>query len=151
MNPSPRTARQKTGNFLIGLCSFLLIFSSSLKFAHVPKAVAQMSSMGFTGDKLLFVAVLEALTAIVFLTPAVRSFGVLVISSYLGGAIASHVASGQYRAIVTPTVCLTLAWLGTWLRHPQLLWSFKSSEAPGRRHEPARSSSGNAGMVFTNK
>lgn len=143
--------RRKAGNFLIGLCSCVLIFSASLKFAHVPKVVAQMSSMGYRDNTLLLVAVLEALTAIIFLTPAIRFVGVLVISSYLGGAIASHVASGQYRAVVTPMVCLGLAWIGTWLRHPEALWSVKASAVPDLHQRNSAPSSGDPGIVFMSK
>lgn len=143
--------RKRVGNFLIGLCSFLLFFSASLKFAHVPKVVAQMASMGYRDDLLLLVAVLETLTATIFLVPALRSVGVLVFSSYLGGAIASHVASGQYRAVVTPMVCLTLAWLGTWLRHPQALWTFKSGAASSPYQSGIVRSSSDSRMVLTNK
>lgn len=151
MDTPVNNTRRRMGNVLIGLCSFLLIFSSSLKFAHVPKVVAEMSSIGYRGDLLLLIAVLELLTALVFLTPVTRSVGLLVFSSYLGGAIASHIASGQYRAIITPGVCLGLAWIGTWLRHPQMLWSVGSRLDSSLCQSEVARASGDSGMAFMKK
>lgn len=119
--------RKKIGNFIIGLCVTGLIVSSVLKFAHIPKVVTQMASMGYAGPTFFLVASLELLSALLFLAPATRSIGLLFISSFLGGAIASHVATSQYFAVIPPSVFLSLCWLGAWLRYPDML-SFTHEE-----------------------
>ena len=119
------------GNILIFILGLLLVASAGAKFAHVPKVVEQMGPMGLEGWRLTLVAFLEISSAILFLFPLTRSAGLLLVSSFLGGAIATHLEHGQ--AIVQPSLFLALLWLGAWLRHPQILWSW-GPDAPRRRH-----------------
>ncbi len=109
------------GNILTVLGGLILIGSASAKFAHVPAVVSQLGAMGFDGNRLMFIAVLEVVSAVVFLIPLTRSGGLLLVSSYMGGAIATHLQHGQ--PIIQPSIVLLLIWLGTWLRHREFLWS----------------------------
>jgi hypothetical protein len=118
--------RRITGTALIIVGGVLLLGSASAKLAHVPAVVSQMASMGFPGWKLTFVAVLEVGSTVLFLIPATRSFGLLLVSSYLGGAIATHLQHAQ--SILPPSIVLTVLWVGSWLRHPVVLWSGRSRE-----------------------
>jgi hypothetical protein len=120
-NASLNRKRRITGNVLMVLSGLMLIGSSGAKLAHVPAVVTQLGAMGFTGNRLMFIAVLEIVSAILFLIPLTRSVGFLLVSSYLGGAIATHLQHGQ--SIIQPSFLLVLIWLGTWLRHPVILWS----------------------------
>ena len=86
-----------------------------------------MSSLNMTGWKLTLIGSLELLTAMLFLFRPLRSFGLLVMSSYLGGAICAHLSSDQYFAILPGTLILSLCWLGVALRHPQMLWSLQDA------------------------
>ena len=91
----------------------------------MPAVVTQLGALGFTGNRLMFIAVLEIVSAVLFLIPLTRSGGVLLVSSFLGGAIATHLQHGE--PIVQPSFVLLLIWLGTWLRHPVILRSFHSA------------------------
>lgn len=121
---------KRTGLALIVLCSVMLLGSASAKLAHVPKVVSQLGAMGFDDGKLLFVALLEVGSALLFLIPATRSFGLMMVSAFLGGAIATHLQHGQ--SIAGPSVVLILMWSGTWLRHPEILWSWRRSLVAGQ-------------------
>jgi hypothetical protein len=116
--------KQTLGTILIALGGILLLGSASAKLAHIPKVVTQMAAMGFGGNELLFIAVLEIASAVLFLIPLTRSAGLLLVSSYLGGAIATHLQHDQ--SIVPPSAVLVLIWLGVWLRHREVRWSFGS-------------------------
>ena len=111
------------GNILIFLPGLVVTMSSIAKFAGVPGVVHNMAADGFANGKLTLVALLEILSAALFLFPRTRSFGVLVLSSFLGGAICTHVQMSEYAKGIGPFILLTLAWIGVWLRHPQALWS----------------------------
>lgn len=113
--------RRITGTIMIVLASVMLIGSAGAKLAHVPKVVSQLGAMGFDGDKLIFIAILEFLSAVLFLIPITRSFGLLMVSAYMGGAIATHV--GHDQPMIQPAMVLVIFWIGTWLRHPQILRS----------------------------
>lgn len=108
--------RYRVGNVLTYFLSVLLFVSAFLKFA-VPKVIEQMGLVGFSGGRLHFIAVLELTSAILFINAKTRSFGLLMVSSYLGGAIAAHMGHGQLG--FQPAIILALFWLATWLRAPQ--------------------------------
>lgn len=103
------------------------MLSETIKFLHVPAIVHQMAAAGFPGAKLTLVASLGFSSALLFLYPRTRSIGVLLLSSFLGGAICLHVQRGEYTNVFGPSLLLVLAWVGTWLRHPQMLWSSGNS------------------------
>ena len=121
-NVSIGRKRQIFGKVLVNMGGVMLIGSAAAKFAHVPQVVSQLGAMGFDGGRLTFIAVLEVVSAVLFLVPFTRSLGLLFVSSFLGGAIATHLQHGQ--PIVQPAFVLSLIWLAAWLRHPQILWSF---------------------------
>ena len=127
--------RRITGKVLIALGGLMLIGSAGTKFAHVPAVVTQLGAMGFYGNRLMFVAVLEVVSALLFLVPVTRSAGLLLVSSFLGGAIATHLQHGQ--PIIQPSFVLILIWLGAWLRHPELLRSLASAMPETGRTAPA--------------
>jgi hypothetical protein len=117
--------RTRSGNILIYLLGFMLVGSAVAKFARIPMVLEQFRVLGFEDGRLMFIGILEIVCAALFMLPRTRSIGLLLVSSYLGGAIATHVGHGQPTA-VEPAFLLGLFWLGAWLRHPQILWSFES-------------------------
>src|SRR5215813_4781278 len=115
--------KHTAGNIVIALTGLLLVGSAVGKLVHIPNVEMQMAAMGFAGSKLLFIGVLELGSAALFLLPVTRSFGLLLVSSYLGGAIATHVQHD--RPILVPSILLLVIWLGVWLRHREVFWSFR--------------------------
>ena len=126
-----RRARSITGNVLVFLPALGLAGSALVKFAQIPGVVHKMTLLGFGGEKLILVAVLEIVSALFFVYARTRSLGLLLLSAFLGGAICAHVQSGQFGDAGGPAVFLALAWMGTWLRHPEMLWSFKEQARAG--------------------
>lgn len=118
-------SRIVAGTILISLSSVLLIASSMAKFAHVNKVVTDLGQFGFTNSKFTLIAVLELLGAVSFLIPPTRSLGLLLLSAYMGGAIATHVQHDT--PFMAPTVILAVIWLGAALRHSEVLWSLKNT------------------------
>lgn len=119
--------RRIAGNILIFMCGLILVASAGAKLAQVPQVVTQIGALGFTGNRLTFIAILEVLSAVLFVIPITRSAGLLLSSAYLGGAISAHLGHGQ--SILQPAMILSFLWLGAWLRHPEILWSLNRSTA----------------------
>jgi DoxX-like family len=127
-NGSPNgRSRSIAGAILIFLTGLALGMLAILKFAAVPGVVHKMALAGFADRKLILVATLELTSALLFLYGRTRSFGLLFLSAFLGGAICTHVQMRESAQGVGPGILLALAWTGTWLRHPEMLWSFKGS------------------------
>lgn len=113
------------GSVLMYLAGILVIGSAVLKFVQPPAVVVQFRELGYEGTRLILIGILEICCSVLFMIPYTRSIGLLLLSAYLGGAIATHVGHGQ-PAAVGPAVLLTLAWLGVSLRHPNIFWSFRT-------------------------
>src|SRR5579864_1810596 len=75
-----KNSRASWGEGLTRFCGYALLVSSMVKFIHPSKAVAYMASMGFEGGTFFVVAVLELISAILFLVPATRRAGLLLVS-----------------------------------------------------------------------
>lgn len=112
--------RSRTGNVLIYLSSLLLIGSAAAKLLQIPPVRSGMAILGFYGGKLIFIALLEILSALLFAVPRTRSFGLQMVSAYLGGAVAVHVGHNQLP--LQPAIVLALVWLSAWLRNPGALF-----------------------------
>ena len=127
-NNSPISqARSIAGTVLILLPAVAVMLSETAKLLRVPTVVQQMAAAGFGGGKLMLVGGLGLASALLFLIPRTRSIGLLLLSSFLGGAICLHVQRGEYGKAFGPAMLLFVAWMGTSWRHPQMLWSFGNS------------------------
>ena len=118
-------ARRTAGNILIFLAGLILIGSAVAKFAQVSPVITPLAALGFAGSKLKIIAALEILSALLFLVPATRSVGLLMVSAYMGGAISAHM--GHNEPVYQPAFVLALIWIGAWLRHPEFLLRFRPS------------------------
>jgi hypothetical protein len=114
--------RRILGNILPILPALLLLVFSALPLSGSAKIVDQMATFGLTGNKVLLVGGLELVSGLLLLVPFTRSVGVLMVSAYLGGAMATHLEHDQ--SPLMPAVVLTVVWIGAWLRHPEAFWSF---------------------------
>ena len=121
-------ARTIAGNILMFVSGVGLVLTATMKFSGVPAVVHQMALEGITGEKVMIVATLELLSALLFLYPKTRSFGLALLSAFLGGAVSTHVQMGEFSSMAPAATFLTLAWVGTYLRHPEVLWSFQQNE-----------------------
>jgi hypothetical protein len=113
------SARRRAGTVLVGFLSVVLVASAAAKLIPIPEVGSQMAELGFAGSRLTFIAVLEISSAVLFAFPRSRWIGLLMVSAYLGGAIATHIGHGQFLKL-QPEIVLALIWLATWLRHPQV-------------------------------
>ena len=116
--------RRIVGNcliFLVGL--MLLVVSAGSKFVIGSEMSIQLHNCGFDGYKVVLIAVEEVITALLFLVPSTRRIGLLLVSAHMGGALATHLQHTQSLLPLIPAaMVLVLAWLGTWLRHPEIFW-----------------------------
>jgi hypothetical protein len=118
------------GRRFIRFAGTAILLSSVVKFLHPPKPLAYLASMGYEGNTVYLIAAMEMVIAALFLIPATRRAGVLLISAFLGGTVAAHVATHRsfaggpfitymaehpYVGALIPGMLLVLAWLGDYL------------------------------------
>jgi hypothetical protein len=112
------TARRIATIGLTGLLGLLFLASAAGKFAAPPPLVEGLAKWGLADHRLL-IAVGELTSAILFLIPQTAGLGVLLLSSYMGGAIVTHMQHGE--PYVVQSVILALIYLVAFLRFPALL------------------------------
>ena len=111
-----RSGRRIAGTALTVLACLVLLVSAAAKLARVPAVVGELGRYGISGGRLTLVACLEVASILLVLTPRTRRLGLLFVSAYMGGAIATHLQHGS--SIVPPAVVLALFWLAAALSRP---------------------------------
>lgn len=119
---SPKVQRI-IGWVLSGLiAAFLIVASGVPKFLEIqdPEQKAKMEKMlehlGWSASSLKVIGVLEILSAVLFLIPRTGLIGSILLTGYLGGAIATHARVGDVELIL-PVVLAVLVWVGYGLRN----------------------------------
>ena len=108
-----------TGRVLSALPVLLLLLSASMKLSHPPAAVEMfVGKLGYPASMLTSLAVLELLCTIVYVVPRTAVLGAVLLTGYLGGAVATHVRVGD--AFVVPLLLGVLVWAGLYLRDARI-------------------------------
>jgi len=108
---------------LAGLLTLLFTLTAAGKIIGVQPLSEIFERFGLK-DNMFLIGMGELASAWLFLIPRTGPLGLLLMSSYLGGAIATHLQQGQTVAV--PAVLLLLVWVSAYLRHPEVLQSFRS-------------------------
>ncbi len=116
--------RRKAGTILSGLLGLALAASAGLKLSGSETMVAAFEKWNL-GDMRVTIGVLEIAGAALYVFPKTASLGVLVLSSYFGGAIVAHMSHGELY--VVPAILLGLVWIAQYLRRPEMLASLFDS------------------------
>ena len=103
-----------SGHVIGTLPVLLLAFSAAMKFARPPEVVEGFTRLGWPERLAVPLGVLELACAALYLVPRTAALGAILITGYLGGAIATHVRLGD--PFVMPVLLGVLIWLGLFLR-----------------------------------
>ena len=109
------------GWILTGLVAAFLLLDSALHFSVPPPVVDAFSRLGIPLAVSHTIAILLLASVVLYLIPNTSVLGAILITGYLGGAIAIHLRAGSTPfEIVFPAIFAALAWTGIWLREPRL-------------------------------
>jgi len=114
MEPVSRKALW-TGWIISALPVLLLIFSASMKLMKVPAAVKGFGELGYPEKEIIPLGIVELACAILYAIPRTTVLGAILVTGYLGGAIATH-ARVEQQSLIMPFLLGVLAWLGVYLR-----------------------------------
>ncbi len=115
--------RKITGWIITGLITALLLFSAMGKFT-MPEMAENFTKWGLD-DWRTIIAIGEIISALLFLFPKTNIFGVFLLSSHMGGAIVVHMGHGE--PFMVQSIILVFIWITGFVRNPELLVKFKSS------------------------
>jgi hypothetical protein len=116
--------RRIAGWVLTGLLTALFVSSAAFKLAGAAPVVEVFQKWGLENHRLL-IGVGELVSALLFVIPRTHSLGLLLLSGYMGGAIVTHMQHGE--SYTSQSVILALIWIAGFLRHPEVLQSFRAT------------------------
>lgn len=106
------------GRVLGGLVGVMLVMSAVMKMSGSPEVAAGFAHLGLPAESVTKIAVLELVCALVYLVPYTAVLGAVLLTGYMGGAIAMHVRLGE--PFVTQLMIGVLAWGALYLRDVRL-------------------------------
>ncbi len=116
---SPPAWQLWTGRVLSALPVLGLLMSASMKLIHPPQVVSMfVDKLGYQESMLRGLAVVEICCAILYAVPKTAVLGAILLTGYLGGAVATHVRVSD--AFVIPIVLGVAIWAGLFLRDERL-------------------------------
>jgi hypothetical protein len=115
---------RKIGIGLTALAALFWAMDAGMKLANLPQVAETMTPLGWPSDSgtILTLGLIQAVSLALYLIPRTSVLGAVLLTGYLGGAIATHLRVGSplpshtlfgvYVGIVT--------WGGLWLRDAAL-------------------------------
>jgi hypothetical protein len=100
--------------------AFVIISSATWKLTRSPFYVREFARIGWPEGALTGLALLQLACLLLFLIPRTSVLGAVLLTGYLGGAIASYVRMGEPYPVLVPLSTSLIAWAGIYLREERL-------------------------------
>jgi len=107
-----------TGRVLSGLVVAFLLVDALMKVAKLPVVLEASKQLGFSEGSIFTIGVVLLACTVTYLVPRFSLVGAMLITGYLGGAIATHVRLGNplFTHTLFPLYVAALVWGGLYLR-----------------------------------
>ena len=114
--------RSIAGYVLTGLVALFLTFDTVMKMLQLAPAMQGTIELGYPASTVLTIGLIELVCLVLYLVPRTSVLGALVLTGYLGGAIATHVRVGSPLPTHTlfPIYVALMVWGGLYLRESRL-------------------------------
>jgi DoxX-like family len=108
-----------TGRVLSGLSSVMLLMSAAMKVTQQPQVLQALGGQfGYPEGMALGIGLVELACVVLYLLPRTAVLGAVLLTGYLGGAVATHVRiSDPY---ISPVLVGVVIWAGLYLRDPRV-------------------------------
>ena len=121
--PASKPARL-TGRVLSGLVIVFLLFDGAIKLVPWPVVTETMDKMGYGSSETLVrsLGLITVVCTVLYAVPPTSILGAILLTGYLGGAMASHVRIGSplFSHTLFGLYLGLMVWGGLWLRDPTL-------------------------------
>jgi DoxX-like family len=121
--PVSRAARW-SGRLLSGLVIVFLLFDGAIKLVPWPVVTETMDRMGYGSSETLArsLGLITIVCTVLYAVPPTSILGAILLTGYLGGAIASHVRIGSplFSHVLFGFYLGLMLWGGLWLRRNSL-------------------------------
>jgi hypothetical protein len=120
--PESSKAARRAGNILRGLCALFLLLDGVMKIARPAQVVEAFIRLGFPESTVVPIGIVLLSCVMLYLVPRTRLLGAILLTGYLGGAVATNVHAGSplFTNILFPVYLGILLWAGEFLADAQL-------------------------------
>jgi hypothetical protein len=121
----PATSARKvswTGRVLSGLALLFLAFDSLGKVLQLAPVIKGSGDLGFPPSSVLGLGIIQSLCVLLYAIPRTSVFGAVLLTGWLGGAIATHLRLGNplFSHTLFPIYVALFVWGGLYLRRADL-------------------------------
>ena len=99
---------------------FVVLTSATWKLTRTQFYVAEFARIGWPESALPLLAFLQLGCIVLYLIPPTAVLGAVLLTDYLGGAIAAYTRMGEPYPILVPLSTSVIAWAGIYLRDERL-------------------------------
>ena len=105
------------GRIISGLPALFLLVDAIMKLFKPSFVVDATVKLGYPESVIIGIGLVLLASTILYLIPITSILGAILLTGYLGGAVATHVRVGEgWFSILFPVVFGVLLWAGLWLR-----------------------------------
>ncbi|HEX4405565.1 MAG TPA: DoxX family protein [Polyangia bacterium] len=114
----PSRRRLWTGRTLSGFAAALLLFDAAMKVVRLPVVVEASRQVGFSEAATFGIGVVLLACVVTYLVPRASLVGAVLLTGYLGGAVATNVRVGAplLTNTLAPLYVAVFVWGGLYLR-----------------------------------
>lgn len=125
---APETARTEvrgkrwTGRVFSGLALAFLAFDTVGKLLQIAPVIEGTTELGYPAHSVLTIGLIQLACVLLYAIPRTAALGAILLTGYLGGAIATHVRVDNplFTHVLFPVYVAALIWGGLYLRDPRL-------------------------------
>lgn len=110
------------GRIVSGLVVLFLAFDGVAKVLELPPVLEGTARLGYPTSVVFGLGVVLLVSVVTYAIPRTAVLGAILITGYLGGAVATHVRVGDplFSHVLFPVYVAVLAWAGLFLRESRL-------------------------------
>lgn len=110
------------GRVVSGFVAAFLLFDAVVKLLKPAFVVEGTVKLGYPAAVIVPLGIVLLASTVLYLVPRTAPFGALLLTGYLGGAVATHVRVGDPLAshVLFPIYVAVFVWGGLWLRDARL-------------------------------
>ena len=116
--PIVSTKRLWTGRVLSALAAIFLLFDGVIHILRIAPVVEAFAQLGYPLGTAVTLGVIEVICVVLYLVPRTSVLGALLLTGYLGGAIATQLRVGAplFSTTLFPVYVALFIWGGLYLR-----------------------------------
>lgn len=110
------------GRGLSAVAVLFLVFDGAIKLFPIAAVVESSQQLGYNPDSMFGIGVTLLACVALYVIPRTSALGAVLLTAYLGGAVATHVRVGNplMTHVLFPTYVAAFLWGGLLLRNPAL-------------------------------